>query len=194
MGNAAARFGWVRTDGRKLKGCGVNHRIVIAGFEILVGRGAVRGLDRSEKAVAATGKSLDVAGLVGVVGERRANLVDREIDAVLEIHEGGTRPKMEADFLARNNGARALGEKLEQAKRLRLQADEGAVFAKLAGRRIKLKGTEPHPGRRGRGRRHKNATWAKERTRMRDSNKIARSRARILRFVMQAVRFVFPEC
>jgi len=77
MRNASTRHTWVRTDGRELKGCGVDYGKVVRGFErIKRRRDAVLGLDRGQEAVAAARESLDVAGLFRVVRERGANLVD----------------------------------------------------------------------------------------------------------------------
>jgi len=153
MRSAAARRTCVRTDRRKLKGCGINDREVVRGLEGVGQRvAAVLGLNRREESVATAREGLDIAGLLRVVRERRANLVDREIDAVFEIDEGGIGPQMEANLFARDHPAGALGEKLEQAEGLRLQPDEGAIFAQLAGRRIELKRTKAHPGRAGRQR------------------------------------------
>src|SRR6516164_3785702 len=127
MRSASVRHTRVRTDRRELKRCSVNYRRVVRGLESVGQRfGAVLGLDRGEKAVTAAGESLDKAGLFRVVRERRANLVDREVDAVFEIDEGGVRPQVEADLFARDHPAGALGEKLKQAKGLRLQPDERA--------------------------------------------------------------------
>ena len=171
MRNASTRHTWVRTDGRELKGCGVDYGRVVRGLErISRGRHAVLGLDRDQEAVAAARESLDVARLFRVVRERDANLVDREIDAMFKIDEGGIGPEMEPNFFARNDRAGAFGEKLKQAEGLRLQSDESAIFAKLTGRWVEFKRTEAHPGRGGR---HESVLPEPENTEWGDSNNIA---------------------
>src|SRR5262249_48257942 len=122
MRSASGRHTRVRTDRRKLKRCGVNYRKFVRGLESVRQRfAAVLGLDRGEEAVTAAGESLDKAGFFRVVRERRANLVDREVDAVFEIDKGGVCPQVQADLFARDHPAGALGEKLKQAEGLRLQ-------------------------------------------------------------------------
>jgi len=77
MRNASTRHTWVRTDGRELKGCGVDYGKIVRRLErIRRGRDAVLGLDRGQEAVAAAREGLDVARLFRVVSERGANLVD----------------------------------------------------------------------------------------------------------------------
>ena len=133
MRSASARHTRVRTDRRELKRCSVNYRKLVRGLEGVSQRfSAVLGLDRGEEAVTAAGESLDKTGPFRVVRERRANLVDREVDAVFEIDEGGVRPQVEANLFARDHPAGALGEKLKQAEGLRLQPDERASLAELA--------------------------------------------------------------
>jgi len=188
MRSALARHTRVRTDRRDLKRCRVNHRKVVRGLESVGERfSAVLGLDQGEEAVTAAGESLDKAGLFRIVRERRANLVDREVDAVFEIDEGGVRPEVEADLFARDHPAGALSEKLKQAEGLRLQPDERASLAELARTWIEFKRTEAHPGRGGR-QRHRLTARKKE---WQDSNKIASPKARILQNVTMPVRYAF---
>ena len=168
MRSASVRHTRVRADRRELKRCSVNYRKLVRGLEGVSRRfAAVLGLDRGEEAVTAAGESLDKAGLFRVVRERRANLVDREVDAVFEIDEGGVRPEVQADLFARDHPAGALSEKLKQAEGLRLQPDESAIFAELARTGIEFKRTEAHPGRGGRHESvYLNTEWG-------DSNNIA---------------------
>ena len=61
------------------------------------------------------------ARLVGIVGQRAPDLVNREIDAVVEINERRFGPKATLNFFASDDGSRTFREKEKQTERLWLK-------------------------------------------------------------------------
>ncbi len=49
------------------------------------------------------GCHLNIPRLFGIISERRANLVDAEIDAALEVYEGVVTPEAKLDFFPRHD-------------------------------------------------------------------------------------------
>jgi hypothetical protein len=79
-----------------------------------------QGLQGSNKSVAHARERFDVTRLFRVVAEDCAYLVDREIDPVLEIHEGRVAPQMALNLFPGDNLSRMTREKRQNSKRLRL--------------------------------------------------------------------------
>jgi len=106
------------------------------------GRFQWRHINRSEKAVAATGKGLDKARILGRVTKGVAQALDSGIQAVIEIHKGVGGPKAGAQLFARDKPAGMFKKQAKDLKRLGLQADPGAAATKLAGMQIGFKDAE----------------------------------------------------
>src|ERR1700730_1325301 len=66
--------------------------------------------DLSDEAIAATRQSLYVAGPLGIVGERAANLVNGEINPTFEIDKGRVTPKASLYVLTGHDLTSALRE------------------------------------------------------------------------------------
>ena len=58
--------------------------------------------------------------MIGVLAERLAHLLDREIHALLEIHERVARPQRRPYLFAGDNAAGLAGQQAQQSEWLRL--------------------------------------------------------------------------
>ncbi|HWN74596.1 MAG TPA: hypothetical protein VNO13_02565, partial [Candidatus Udaeobacter sp.] len=72
-----------------------------------------------DKAITATRKSFDVARFLGIVSERRPDLIDAEIYPAFEVHEGVVTPERSLDFLASHDLSGAFRKQQEHSERLR---------------------------------------------------------------------------
>ncbi len=81
---------------------------------------------RGDEAIAAPGKGLNEARVVGGIAEGVAQLVHRRVEAVVVVDEGVRGPKLQAQFLARHHLA---GARQEAAAALRAAAPAGAGAA-----------------------------------------------------------------
>ncbi len=75
---------------------------------------------RRDKPIATPGQCLDVSRLFCVVFQRPPDLVNREVDAMLEIHKGCFAPQVLLDFLAGHYRAGALCQQQQNAEWLGL--------------------------------------------------------------------------
>ena len=101
-------------------------------------RRSVRGpldntLDGTYESIPAPGQSFDKTRMAGGVTQRLANLVDRRVDAPVEVHKGAVAPKFLPQFLAGDHFARTRQQGHKHPKRLVLQLDLDAALAQLTG-------------------------------------------------------------
>ena len=82
---------------------------------------------------------LDEPRIIGIIAERRAQPLDRGIQAVLEIDEGPRRPQALAQLVARHDIARTIEHHHENFERLILQpdADSSLSAARARARRLR---------------------------------------------------------
>ena len=99
-------------------------------------------LDRGDEAVAAPMQRLDEPRIVGIVAERRAQPLDRRIQAVLEIDERPGRPQALAQLFARHDFARTVEHRHENFEGLILKPDADSTLPQLARAHIDLEGPE----------------------------------------------------
>jgi hypothetical protein len=86
---------------------------------------------------------LDVARTGRRISQGFPQLVHGRIQAVIEIHEGVSGPQFLAHLLASDQVTAALQQEDEHLKRLFLEPKLRAVLAKLSGRVVELKHSEP---------------------------------------------------
>ena len=97
-----------------------------------VGRPINDGHFRNE-AVAASGKSLNVAWIVGGVSQRTPQLCDSDVDGLIEIAKTLIWPYSATQLFPRNNFAGVLQQYLQQLQRLLLHLDPYTRLAKFSG-------------------------------------------------------------
>jgi len=99
-------------------------------------------MHRGDKAIATARQRLDKARLISMIRQRGSNLVNREIDAVLEINKRGFSPQSTLDFFASDDGSGTLRQEQEQAEGLWLKFYGDAGFAEFTRGRIQLEQAE----------------------------------------------------
>jgi hypothetical protein len=96
------------------------------------------------ESIAALVNGLDESRHTSMVTKRHSYAPHRCVETVLEVDEGSARPKPATQVLARNDSARVLEQRRQNAERLLLDSDAKAPFAELAALDIELEGCEPH--------------------------------------------------
>jgi hypothetical protein len=109
--------------------------------------GAIRGrrrfrLDHTNEAVALLVQGFNVAGTLRVVVQRMSKLLDRTIQAVLEIDKNVRSPEPLTYFLARHDLAGTIKQQAEHLKRLAREPDPLIVLAYFSRTSIHLVGTK----------------------------------------------------
>jgi len=79
--------------------------------------------NRRDEAIAALGQRFDVVRRFGLIAQRRADLLDAEVQALLKIYECLATPDLLLDFFSGDQLARMAGQQAEDLERLRLQFD-----------------------------------------------------------------------
>jgi hypothetical protein len=100
---------------------------------------AIRYFDRRDEPVAAPRQSLDVDRRLGIVAERRANLLDAKIYAVLEVYERAIWPDLLPQFISSDQFARPSGQNSKDLTGLLLQFDRPPFAVQLSALDRKLK-------------------------------------------------------
>src|SRR5260370_12467072 len=90
-----------------------------------------RSFDRRDESVASPGKSLDVARRLGIVSQRRPDLVDGEVQPLLKIHEGFVAPDLLLHLFPSYQLAGTGGEQDENFERLRWKVQQPPAFPHL---------------------------------------------------------------
>ena len=98
--------------------------------------------DRSDEAIAAPGQGLDELRRFGRIPECLAGLLDRRVQAVLEVHERVGFPEPFAQLLARADLARPFEQQRQDLSRLLLQPDPMALPVQLAAATIEFEWPE----------------------------------------------------
>src|SRR6185312_14002931 len=94
----------------------------------MTGRGLTRRRYWGNEPMAAAGNRLYIKRTICLIAERVADLFDREIDGLIEVHKGAVGPQLAADFFARDQRAGLPDQKNEELERLRLEF-QPSVFA-----------------------------------------------------------------
>jgi hypothetical protein len=71
-------------------------------------------------------------GTLGRVFQRVTELLDGRVEAVVEVHEGVTRPELLPQLLTRDQLTRPLQQQSQDPERLLLERDLAPVAAQLA--------------------------------------------------------------
>ncbi len=100
------------------------------------------GFNRRQKAVAAFRHRLNVKRVFGAIPKRVTNLLDREVHALVEVHEGIAGPQRRLDLLPGHEQPGAIRQKAQQPKGLRLDANGAAALEEAFCLEIELEGTE----------------------------------------------------
>ena len=116
-------------------------------------RRSVRGplgntLDRNYESMPAPGQSFDKARMSGRVTQRLADLVDRRVDAPVEVHKGAVVPKFLPQCLAGDHFARPRQQGHQHPKRLILPLDLDAALAQFTGGEVDFEDPEANQARR----------------------------------------------
>jgi hypothetical protein len=102
---------------------------------------AVDGYRRKE-AITAARQGLNVLRLFGIVCKRRADLIDAEIDATLEVYECVVTPEALPDFLACHGSSRVFCKQAEHFERLRMYLERDSGLAQLTVNSVQFKRSE----------------------------------------------------
>ena len=105
-------------------------------------------LDWTDEFVSLLRQRSHVSRRGGIVAERGSDLTDAEIQSAIEVHEGVVGPDGAAQLLARHRPARALEQRGEHVRGLRLQMDRPPLARQLEARRVEEKHAETVSGRR----------------------------------------------
>ena len=89
------------------------------------------GFQFPDEKIAAAGNRFDIPGVCGGVAQDVADLLDRGVEAIVEIHESLRGPQLLLQFLAGNDLAGIFQEHLENLKGLTLQFGTNAVFSQF---------------------------------------------------------------
>jgi hypothetical protein len=93
-------------------------------------------LHGGDETIAAAGQGVDEPRRLRVVAQRLPDLVDAEVQAAVEIHEGVLPPQLLADLLARHHVAGAAGEEEQNLERLGREMDGQALAPELSRSRV----------------------------------------------------------
>ena len=104
-------------------------------------------VDRGDEAVAAAGKGLDKAGVVGGVSESFADAVYGGVEAVLEVSKGVGGPEFLLQLLAGDQFSGAEEQGFEDLEGLPGQANPDALLAQFGGVEIYLEDAEADDSR-----------------------------------------------
>jgi hypothetical protein len=80
--------------------------------------------------------------MLGVVSQRRSNLLDAEVHTLVEIHEGVGAPEFLPDVLAVENMARPAGQQGQETERLAREVDGLACFSQFTALEVQLEAVE----------------------------------------------------
>src|SRR5687767_10203346 len=98
---------------------------------------------RGDESISPPGQCFDVLRRVRGIAKRLPHLLDRGVQAVLEIDEGVRFPQAIPQFLARGNLAGMLEERGEDLPRLVLEPDTVSVTVQLTSGRVELERSKP---------------------------------------------------
>ena len=87
-------------------------------------------------------------GLIRVIAQGGANLLNAEVQALLKIDKGISTPKVLLDFFASDQLSAAAGKKNQKLRRLRRQLDRQPPLPQFSSTWIELKGSEIKAARR----------------------------------------------
>ena len=100
-------------------------------------------VDWIDEAIPATRQGLDEPRGVGRISERFPQLVDRRVDAVIEVHDR-PGPELLLQLLARDELARLFQEHCQHLQGLLLESDSDSLLAQLSCPEIDLEHPEPN--------------------------------------------------
>src|SRR5258708_9601395 len=109
------------------------------GLFLLEGFRVGRVLHSANETISSAGNGLDKSGTTRRITQDFANLVDRGIQAVVEVNEGVGGPELVAQFFSGNDDAWTFEEECQKRKRLGLQADTRSLLAKFSGFQVGFK-------------------------------------------------------
>ena len=119
----------------------------MAGFRDRIDRfrtvGRVHAAHIGHETIAPAGQGLDEARRLGIVPERRADLLDAVVEPLLHVHVHVVRPERRLDFVARDEVARAVQEHRKDLERLVPQVDQAAFPPQFARLRVEIEDAEP---------------------------------------------------
>ena len=104
--------------------------------------GAAALINRSDKAVSTAGQRFDKTRARCGIAQRLPNLVDRRIQAVVEIDKGVGRPDLLPQIVAGDHPSGIFKQRGQDLERLFLQPDSGAILAQFAGRQVDFEDAE----------------------------------------------------
>jgi hypothetical protein len=113
-------------------------------FRVL-NQGRIEALDVREKAVPATSDGFHKSGTLGRIAERLTQLVDRFVEAVVEVHESVGGPEKSLKFLASYDLAGVLEQHSQDSKGLFLKANTQAVLAQFARSKVHFEDSKTEP-------------------------------------------------
>jgi len=100
--------------------------------------------NRRKKPIAAPGNGLNVNRRISAITQRRPDLLDAVVHALLEVHIGLVTPQGLLDLLAGDDLPGAASQHRQQLQWLRRQPDEGARFAQLFRGDVQFKQSKSH--------------------------------------------------
>lgn len=110
--------------------------------------GRLRDLDGSNEAVSSAGQCLDVAGIARGFAERFPQLLNRRVDAVIELDHGIVRPQLQPDFLAQDHLTGMVEQHHQDLEGLLADPDFDSVLTQFTGTGIGFERAEADPPRR----------------------------------------------
>src|ERR1017187_5028346 len=96
-------------------------------------------LDRSNEPVSTASQRFDIARIGGGISQRLAHLIDRCVEAVVEVDKSVGGPELLLQLFARDHFTRPLQQQGQHLERLPLQAQHHAALAQFACAEIELK-------------------------------------------------------
>jgi hypothetical protein len=102
-----------------------------------------------QEAVAAAGQGLDEPWTPRIVAECRADRCDAEVQAAIELDEGGAAPDVAAKVVPAHDLTGPNHEEREDLQGLSGEMDEAALETQLTGLGVELERTEPQSRHRG---------------------------------------------
>jgi hypothetical protein len=104
--------------------------------------------DGNEKAVTTSRQGFNETRVLCGIGQRFPQLVDRGVQAVVEVDESVFRPDLRTQLLATHHIARSLQQHSKYVKGLFLNPDSLSLLPQFSGPQIHLKRSEPPDVRR----------------------------------------------